>query len=59
MVQELTVLHVTLTLAGDSKRPLLKEEVESEERGELLGKPTLGWGGVGGLTQILRLKVTY
>lgn len=45
MVQELTVLHVTLSLAEDNKGPLLKEEVERKERGELLRKVRLGRGG--------------
>lgn len=35
---------MTLNLAGDNKGPLLKEEVEKEERDELSRKTTLGWG---------------
>lgn len=33
-----------MNLAEDNKGPLLKEEVEREERDELLRKATLGWG---------------
>lgn len=57
MVQELTILHVTLTLAEDNNGPLLKEEVEREERSELLRKARLGRAGVS-RAQRLNLKVT-
>lgn len=42
MFQELTIWHVTLTLVRDNKEPLLKEEVEREERDELLRKSHTG-----------------
>lgn len=42
MFQELTIWHVTLTLVRDNKEPLLKEEMEREERDELLRKSHTG-----------------
>lgn len=60
MFQALAIVYVTLTLAGDGKGPLIKEEV-GERKGVNSKKARLLEVGESedNRTQILRLKATY
>lgn len=47
MLQALTIVYVALTLAGDGKGPLVKEEVAERGEGRTLEKSQTVDGGCG------------